>query len=126
MDRVILKKSQLLEVVKKNRETHIDDYKDALSGFKEQRKKILTKMAEKADRGEEEIDISPLWNLRKPDSHQKDYDRVISMLTHHVGETVELSNDDFGRYFQDEWDWKEGWTTSNSIYSAKIASKRIR
>jgi len=51
-------------------------------------------------------------------NHTKEYDRVINMLSHHQTNTVELNNRDFGRYFEDDWEWKEQWISANSKYTS--------
>ena len=108
-----------MEVVEKNRSIHEKQYKDAMDGWQRKRAKVLNELANKAEKGVEDLDMNVLWRLEKPTHHLKDYDRLLSMLKQHVKDEVELSNDDFGKYFEDDWAWKDKFATITSSYISK-------
>jgi hypothetical protein len=59
--------------------------------------------------------------MTRPEDHTRDYDRVIAMLERHQGEAIDLLEDDFAMYVQDDWAWKAQFLASNSGYSGKAA-----
>lgn len=124
MERVTLRKNELIETIRKNRKTHEELYKEALQGYYEQRDEALALLSVKCkkhdDKEDKDVDFHSLYRLLRPANHTREYDRVIKMLEHHVADEVELSNEDFGRYFEDEWDWKQNWILSNSGYTKSI------
>ena len=116
MEKVTLARKDLLERVKKNRSGHEAMYKDAVEGYL---KVVINAMEKTLSDARKGILPNPYDMNRypQPENHMKDYDRVISMLSCHTKDEVELSNEDFGRYYEDDWDWKARWTTSNSAYT---------
>lgn len=116
MDKVTLNKNDLLKKVSANREAHQKMYQEALEGYRKEVAETLTKQLAVANQNKD-VDLTELYQLAKPALHLKEYDRVINMLSHHQGNTVDLSNRDFGRFFEDDWEWKEQWLTSNSKYT---------
>lgn len=117
MERVTLTKTDLLTQVRKNREAHETLFKQAIDGYRKKVADTLGTMKKLADENKD-INTHDLYALQKPESHVKEYDRVINMLNRHTKDEVELSNQDFGRYYEDDWDWKERWIASNSHYTA--------
>jgi hypothetical protein len=114
---VLVKKDELIETLKKNREVHIAEYQEALVGW---RKKMVESCMATSQQAElSKLDKYPqrLRDLTDvPVSHEKDYDRVIQMLEMHTDGSIKLNSQDFSRYVQDEWAWKARWTASNSSY----------
>lgn len=119
MERVMMNKAELLAAVKKNRAAHAAFFEEAVEGYRKKISETISAMKRVAD-ANKDIDTSDLFRLRKPESHVKDYDRVISMLSQHTKAEVELSNEDFGRYFEDDWEWKQNWLNANSAYTARV------
>jgi hypothetical protein len=121
-------KDKLLETLKANRKTHIADFKEAMEGFLTQvqaalhdRKTVFEKAAADFKKADGDISKVKTPNLDfgkypKPSSHEKDYDRAISMLEMHTGKTFIIDMDMYRQYVEDEWDWKRGFELSNSTY----------
>ncbi len=113
MNTVEMKKSELLALVRKNRESHRKDFEDALKGFQKEAVRLLEEHVGRARKGlRQGIYVS----LECPQDHTRDYDRIILMLEHEVNKTIKLSQQEFAQYAQDDWGWKNQWTLSNSAY----------
>ena len=117
---VTVKRDELLQTLKKNKEKHQKAYKEAVDGYKSQAKKRLEKLKEsvlksteenfiKISRKIEEFDPSseePLtntiyilsntsFNLEVPRSYEKSYDIAIQMAEWEVNETIQLKQSEF-------------------------------
>ena len=104
---------KLLETLKKNRATHIAEHAEAVKGYRE---KCITRMRENLTAAEAGGD--PIVNLHgcyKPETHEKDYDRAISMLKWGVATEVELTVNEFEQYVNDEWQWQTNFKFVNSM-----------
>lgn len=116
MKTVTVPVAKLLETLKTNRVQHEKDYADAKKGYIDTAREKLQELLAKLDAGEI---IQPYLQLTVPESHLEDYDRSIMMLEWHVSTNIEVTVDEFAKYVQDNWDWKERWSASNSYYMAK-------
>lgn len=116
MDKVTIDKNMLLEKVKNNRKEHVSSYEDAIEGYRKKVSEKLTHMLALANKNKD-VDFAELYHLAKPESHAKEYDRVINMISMHTQTEVELTNRDFGRYVEDDWEWKAQFMATNSIYN---------
>lgn len=99
MDIVTVKRTELLGIVKKNREAHAQLYKDAVEGFQVDVKKKLERAMKKVDAGELMSGLS----FQVPVDHTEQYDTVIAMLEMSVDENIELRMHEFQNYVQDKW-----------------------
>jgi len=120
MKNTTVKKDELLAKVRENREAHQKLSREASTGYRAALLDVLeTGVA--TLKGGKDVDASHIAGLLhdKPNDHTKDYDRVIGMLEMHTEDEVTLDARDFGRYVQDEWEWKDQWLTSNASYSGR-------
>jgi len=107
---------KLVEVLKKNRVNHVKEYKESVEGWRIESVKFLKK---KIHEIKEEIDMDSLnFGLPKPQSHEKEYDRVIEMLEFTKDIEVELDSASFNQYVRDEWSWTQGFKSMSSTYSS--------
>lgn len=114
---IVVEKEALINTLKQNRETHITEYEEALAGWRTKMTAACMETSQKADKGELKDFPRALSKLNDvPDSHVKDYDRVIQMLEMDTQDKITLNAQDFSRYVQDEWAWKERFDLSNSAY----------
>lgn len=108
------KKDELVTIVQKNRDAHRAIFEEALIGYKQKVIETLEATIEQAKRGEvRQIYVS----FAKPDDHTRDYDRLLKMLDMTSEQDVELTEQQFGQYVLDDWDWKRQFITTNSAYS---------
>jgi hypothetical protein len=113
-NKVTVKKSDLLEALTKNRETHSREYKEAFEGYKIAFVQEAVKLLEKAKSGE--FDKTAI-TCKPPQDHTKDYDRVIRMLQMSTADEWTVSESQFTQYVLDEWSWQQEFTTSKMRYS---------
>jgi len=114
MDNIKVKKEELLEVLKSNKEKHILEFKEAVRGYRVKSATLLSDQLAKVEGGEE---FTMDFNLPKPVSHEEDYQLAISMLTMDVDDYVELDQHEFSCYVNDKWQWKSTFSHTNSGYT---------
>jgi hypothetical protein len=109
----IVKRSELLEILKKNREAHHEVFLKAVEGYQaEALKRLQAKIkAIKANKL-----VKMFISLPIPEDKTNDYDRVIKMMEMDTRSEIELTEQEFACYVMDSWDWKQQWTTSNYTY----------
>lgn len=110
---VTVKKEELLEVLKKNRENHRGMFLKAQEGYRKFAIDKLDCMLKDAREGKQ---IRQQIGLVEPEDHTKDYDRVIRMLEMSQADEITLSERQFSQYVLDEWGWIESFTATNSRY----------
>lgn len=116
MRSVKIKTQELLEVLRKNRETHQKDYDEAIVGYREAVIKEVKAALKKAQAGE---DVYEFVSATKPKSYVKSYDTVIRMLEMSSEDTVELTMQEFNQYVEDDWHWKQDFTATSMLYNNK-------
>lgn len=123
MKSVTVRKADLLETLRKNREAHLAIYLEALEGYYKEAFKLLQ------DQYEELLDahtkkrlVAIAVYLGQPQNHTKDYDAAIAMLEWSTDETVEVEQKSFRAYVLDEWDWRGNFLMANAQYSATALS----
>ena len=123
---VKVRRKELLEVLQKNRTDHIKDYNEACAGYRQQALKridhIFNDLRNKINDLKEGQTISIIglkFGLNVPQSHEKAYDQIIRMMEMSVDEEITLTGSQFACFVMDDWDWKEEWATSNSMYLSK-------
>lgn len=126
---LVFNRATIIEKVKENRAQHIEDYADAFRGYllevEEQAvdiSKESSKLASKAAKNKDLPEYFASWRItaEKPEDHEKDYDRALSMLELAVDEEIRLDEKTFAQYVRDEWDWKEQFHNLSSGYFSKF------
>ncbi len=118
MENVRVKKSELVEILTKNRAEHEKIYLEAVTGYKIALVKLLKQKLSAAKRGEK---VSMPIFLHEPENHLKDYDNALSMLRMSVDDVIELSQYNYRCYCLDDWGWKQSFYVGNSAYSVSAA-----
>lgn len=116
MKNVTVSKHDLVAILKKNRSTHRSAFEKAFRGYCDECIKVLEENLEALRRGEPRVVV---FNERAPEDHTSDYDRVLAMLDMSVDSNVQLSNEEFANYVQDDWDWKRVWGMINTKYLSR-------
>lgn len=116
MKSVRVEKGRLVEALTANRSKHVEEYTAALEGYYKQAEAEVKKLAKRIkDRSEG----GHLYvNLVKPESYEEQYDTALEMLEWSQDESIEVSQQEFRQYIQDEWAWKQSFSTTNSTYIA--------
>lgn len=107
-----VKKEDLIKQIKENKAKHIVEYDKAVIAYKEEALKQLTKLTEKVNNGALDIKLK----LITPVNNSENYDKIIEMFEWEVEEIVELSQDEFKEYVQDENDFSRNAKLSNTAY----------
>ncbi len=113
----------LPEVIAKleaNREDHIETVEEAQENFRKMAIKKLDQMLKQAKKGG---DIVTSIGMTVPRSFLEEYDNAIELLKamERAGEEkIELSADEFERFYRNKWHWAQDFYTSNARYSEKL------
>lgn len=131
MNLISVEKAKLLRIITDNKEEHVKEYEEAMKGYRVGVVAGLEKLGENVKEFAKEVDESleearnggelkthftldlwsPFTNLTKPETHEKDYTTVIGMIDLDMGDSVDLSRDEYRNYIQDEWDWSATFET---------------
>lgn len=118
MSSVVMPKTELLAILRKNREEHRTIYEEAKFGFEAAFLKELKSMAKQAKKGNFRMQV----NLEQPINFLDDYDKAILMLEHTQRDPILLQVREFESYVQDKWNWHNAFSTSNAAYSRTAQS----
>lgn len=120
MENVKVDKKELLEIVLKNRETHITQFEESLSDYKAAVIKVTTDNVKLAKSG----DLEKIKQIKhipsEPESYEQSYTRAIRMLELSVDAVITLDEYTFNNLVLDEWDWKKRFALSGSTYKSLL------
>lgn len=116
---VTVKRVNLLEKLRANREQHRKIFEEALEGYKVKVIEVLEQRLEEAKAGKR---YNACINLTQPVDQTREYDRAIAMFDMSVDDEVTLSERQFQCLVLDDWDWKRNFIFSNAAYS-EIATR---
>lgn len=109
MGSVRVKKADLLEKLRTNRDKHNVILEKATRQYWTALQSKLEKMV---DRVKQHRDIDNYVGLKKPIDNSKDYDLAISMLEYSIDAVIELTPQEFSKFFLNEWSWRSDFTNS--------------
>ena len=131
MKKVTVNKTDLLTKLEENCINHVKEFEVAnkeyqetitlaLRDRKEKINKILDGWIDKVQKEPVKVDIDEnLWfDITPPVSHEKDYNRVIGMVKMEVSDKIDLDIQDYGKYIEDDWSWKEENKSKRIMYAA--------
>ena len=105
-------KAKLIEKIKENKEAHIIAYGKAVIAYKKEALKQLSELTKLANDGNMTLKL----NLTTPVDNRKNYDKIIDMFNWEVESEVELEQQEFNEYVQDETEFARHALMSNSMY----------
>lgn len=111
--KVTVKKSELLEKIKKNREGHRAEFIKAQDGF---RAYLIRELEKRLVDARELRKVAGHFSLVEPEDHTKDYDRVIMMLEMSTSDDIVITEKQFQQYVMDDWNWMASFKNSTSNY----------
>lgn len=112
---VKVNKYKLIETLKANLEKHVEAHKKALEVWRERAANKLQELSEKVRDGKvRSIDVMSISDV--PTSYAPSYESVIDMLSYCDDVILELTSEDFSRYVQDKWEWKQSFLSNSSKY----------
>lgn len=113
MNKVTVKRDELLNILITNRDSHRQTFEKALDVYRERILKVLEKRIEDVRKGRK---IEHFIKLPEPEDHTQDYQRVIKMVEMSITDEIELSSSDFSQYVMDSWSWRESFLANTSSY----------
>lgn len=114
MRTVTVRKSELIDKLTANRATHRAQFEAALAGWHQAVLAELQSAVEDALAGRQ---YRTFFQLPQPVDHTEEYDRALAMLEMEVGDTVELTENEFAELVMDNWRWKPDFMTTNASYA---------
>jgi hypothetical protein len=117
MDDVKVKRVDLLEIIKANRDKHRDLFLKAQVGYRELAIEWFEQRLKDARDGRA---ISRNITMPEPVDHTDDYDTAIAMLEMSVDDEVMIDQVAFAQYVMDKWTWKAHADFTNTAYAAKM------
>lgn len=113
METVNVKRGELIKVITRNRDRHVTQFEDAKVSYGKKLIDLLKRALAKARSGKKVV--LPI-HLPQPVSYEKDYDRALGMLKMSSDTSVSLSEENYRKYVEDEWDWKAHFLANTVAY----------
>jgi hypothetical protein len=113
---ISVNKAKLIEQIKLNKENHIKEYEKAVVAYKEEALFQLANQVKSVEEGSLEAKL----NLVTPINNAVNYDKIIEMFEWEVNEVVELEQQEFNEYVQDETEFAMNARFSNAMYSKRL------
>ena len=130
--------ADLLETLRANRDQHVMEYKQAVEGYLEKAKSLLSeefgrakvKLNESYTRAKSELELfdpekaedtivfcrSIQFTLKAPRDHSDAYDQAIKMMNWESRETVMLTTTEFRCFVMNNWDWTDEFQAISGMY----------
>lgn len=109
-----VKKSDLLDKIKVNKENHKKEYEEAVVAYRIEARKQLNQQKKSLEKG----DLNLRLNLVAPVNMEAEYDKLIQIFEWEVEDHVELSTGEFNEYVLDETQFAVSAKMLNSTYLA--------
>ena len=116
MRKVNIEKQELLDIVRANKQKHVEDFKESVTDYKKAALVIAKDNLALVKTGKVEEILKVKAMPPKPVSFEHDYDRAIRMLELSIDEVIELEQDIFNQLVLDEWTWKTTFTSNSTLY----------
>lgn len=113
MENIRVVKSELLEKIQSNRDSHREQFLEAQTKYRERVIETLDRRLQDARDGRK---IDTRINLPEPVDYTEDYDTAIEMLRWEVGDEIEIGEADFQRYVLNKWRWAEVFAANTQSY----------
>jgi enoyl reductase-like protein len=114
--KIKIKKQKLIDKIKENKKTHIELYEKAVIAYKKEALEQLGKCTNEVNDGTLDIKL----DLVTPIDNSQNYDDILEMFEWEVEDEIELGQNEFREYVQDETDFAQQAMFSNTLYSAKF------
>ena len=112
---ISVNKIPLIEKIKDNKANHILEYEKAVVAYKEEALRQLNEQIKKVEEGS----LKAKLDLITPINNAENYDKIIEMFVWEVNDVVELEQNEFNEYVQDETEFAVQAKFSNTMYSLK-------
>jgi fumarate hydratase class II len=109
-------KARLIEQIETNKANHIKEYDKAVIAYKEEALKQLNQQVKEVEQGS----LKAKLDLITPINNAVNYDKIIEMFKWEVENVVELEQNEFNEYVQDETEFAVQAKFSNMFYSQSL------
>jgi hypothetical protein len=113
MKNIKVNKVRLLQILRTNRDQHIQDYLDAMTEY---RKAAIIELTDMLEFAKTHQVIRRTITHPEPKNFETSYNTAIGMLELSIDNDVELTSEEFSRYVEDKWDWHSLFTSSTLLY----------
>jgi hypothetical protein len=113
MQSITVDKEKLIETIKRNRDSHRDQFLVAQERFREEVIRLLDERLAAARDGKK-VDLA--IRLPEPEDFTSYYDTALNMLEWEEADEVELDQTDFERYVENKWEWAGRWAGTTANY----------
>ena len=110
--KIKVRKAELLEKIKANKNKHIETFNKAIVAYKEEALKQLAEQTVRVNDGK----LDARLNLITPVNNSEEYDKLLLMFEMEVEDIVELEQAEFNQYVHDETDFAITSRMSNMTY----------
>ena len=93
-----IKKAELIEKIKANKEAHIKDYEEAVIAYRNKAAEAIAKAQQDLSDGSLKIVISLVTPVNRAD----EYDKVIEMFNWETKDEIVINQEEFNEYVHDE------------------------
>ena len=116
MRTVMVRKEELVEVLQRNRERHGGVFEESYEKFIKAVESELEARLARIRRGKSvELHI----RLPEPRNMTESYDRALQMLEMETRDEIELSEQEFQQFVQDDWTWKREFVSTAASYGVR-------
>jgi hypothetical protein len=115
MQTVKVNRTELLTKLRANREQHQALFNEAFENY---RKFMLEELEQRINEVKVGKKIDHYIRLEAPQDHTEDYDRIILMAEMSLTDEIELTQQHFGWYVMDQWQWKNDFMDNATTYTA--------
>lgn len=115
MEKITVSRIDLLTTLEDNREKHLAQYTKAIKGYRKKVIKTLEKQLKDARDGGK-IDLRALGMFPEPRNYVAEYDTAIAMVEWAQGDSIEIDQESFRNFVQDEWGWKNSFLAGTQQY----------
>jgi len=113
MDTITVKKDDLINTMRDNRDVHRETFLAAQDAYRIAVIAELDRMLAEAKAG---MPVKRAITLPVPEDHTDDFDTAIQMLEWDTGDEVELTHHEFKQYVQNQWGWLASFAMNTQSY----------
>lgn len=112
MKSVTVKKDQLLDTMRANRDQHREEYIEARKKYQQKAVEELRARLARAEDG----DIDLVFDLPKPVDYTESYEDAIQMIEWEIDGDITLDHQLFQRYVLNKWEWQQVFAAATRSY----------
>ena len=119
-----INKKQLIEILKKHKAAHVEEYADAVKAYREEAARQLKDLRSDLKNGALNLKL----DLVTPINRESDYDKLVLMFEWEIDEEIIVDQSEFNMYVHNEMPFAISANLSNSMYlsAPDLSSKRKR